>query len=1755
MSWMPRLLRTGLSQIASLLAIGLISAPSLAQPSFFPAAEPLKPILTEAQRFERELQRQDRTYSQLERRILLSSSQILLNNRQCRAALNLFKESATGTTVQSVDSWRLMAEAAQCAKDWSDAVNASALYVDRASHKGQRAGALRNLGKALEAHWRYDDAIALSAYQAATQLSAGLHGVQERIDTLSRRVAQQRSLRVTNHYVDTAGSSPALCISFNRSIEQPGDESAPQYANYIRTLPQIEGSFRREGSQTLCVEGAAYGAEYVVRVLPDLPAIEAETRLKSLRALDFNVGDRPAKVWFANSRYVLPRQGQVPIHSINLDRARLTLYRVDERNLQSAQIRERFRADLDRHQAEALRNQLGQQLWSGVADLHSKRNEEAVTALPLGDLVKPEAGLYVLTAQPATDEEHYELATQWLVVSDLGLTSYQGSDGLTVGVRSLTSALPLPGVKLVLTARNNRQLAEAITNDSGMASFAKGLLRGQGGLTASSLMAFTPGGDFNFLDITKAPFDLSDRGVRGRPAPGPLDAYLYTERGVYRPGESVNLVALLRDDIGHAIDGLPLTLRVVRSDEKRVTQVVLKPQGVGGYSYNLPLPRNARTGRWKASVHVNPDAAAIGQVAFQVEQIVPPRIEVAVNQAPEQVLLADETVEFAIQADYLFGAPAADLPTKATLRIERDPEPFPDFKDYRFGPVDEPEDAVLLPLADGRTSEAGRATFSATLERLPKLNSPMRGRFRAEVTDVDGRAVAASHWVKVNPQAFAIGIKAPEGGRIAGGSEAAFHIQLLNRQGQPEARAGLHYRLIEEETNYQWYRDQGRWRFKRQVRDILLKQAELRSSGLNSAADYELRLPLDYGSYRLEVKDPTTGILSSVRVDAGWAAPGPDTETPDRLAVIADQPSYQPGQKARIKITAPFTGPASLVIATDRVLETRNLYLPTKEEVVELHVDPLWGAGAYVMISAYRPDAGANAGKGPRRAVGLTWLALDPASRGLQVAIDAPERAGPNKQQMVRVTVSGQAPEAPLFLTLAAVDEGVLQLTGFDSPDPLKHYMGQRDLGLEMRDLYGRLIDGYSGEQGRIRSGSGADGRRGMPDSHIEILSLFSGIVTPDDQGEARIPLDLPEFSGKLRLMAVAWSPDRVGASQQPIVVRDPVVVQASLPRFLANGDRSQATLKLHNLEAPAGEYQLSWDALGALQSLDTHNERALSLAPGDRAVIKVLLEAKPTGDTGRLALSLTGPDGKTLNQEIKVGLRPAYLPIQRRRLGHLAPDSAHAIGKSLSANLIPQSLEATLSISPTPELGIPALLKRLDLYPYGCAEQLTSRAFPLLHLQSLKEKWNFQPQGELSARLRKAILQLLEKQLQDGSFSLWGGRSGAPWVSVYAMDFLGRARGQEIEVPEFAWQRGLEWLRRQTQYPELHDNDAMAVQSYALYVLARAGIDQLETARYLMDKHQNLPSGLAAAHLGGALYLSGDLPLATEAFRKAERLDPKPDLNDYGSRLRDTAARLLVETEVTGRPPAQAAEAIARLREDLSEHPWLSTQEQAWLIRMADALTDTQQALKIELDGTAREPHTGPLVLNPTPDALREGLSLKNSGEANLWYALNLTGSPSDAPPPEKQGLSIERKYYHLDGTPADPSALKQGDLFVVELTAQALTQGHAHQLLVVDPLPAGLEAENANLANSRAARNLHWLGQLSNTLYTEALDDRYVAALDLPRSAREKRRQIRLAYLVRAVSPGHYHADAPRIEDMYKPRFRGRGETGSVRVWPAEE
>ena len=793
------------------------------------------------------------------------------------------------------------------------ASTAAYIAYQRAGNPQDEADALAVLGRALSERklWRP----ALDSFRLSLDLRevADIRGQYEKL-----RVEQ--GFRLVDYSVDSDSASPRACFQFSEDIAKRFD-----FSPFVALAGNDKPALTSEGKQ-LCVDGLKHGERYNINLRAGLPSTVKEGLPKSA---EFNiyVRDRKPFVRFTGRAYVLPRTGQrgIPVVSVNTPAVLVNVFRIGDRNLINTVIDSDFQRPLSRYQLSDLGDERGVKVWTGELATATTLNQEVTTAFPvdqvLGDL---QPGVYVMTAAAKNpgSEDDYQLATQWFIVSDLGVSAFSGNDGIHVFVNSLASTEAVSRAEVRLIARNNEVLAARKTDEAGHVLFEAGLARGEGGLSPAMLTVAGEKTDYAFLSLKSNAFDLTDRGVSGRAVPTGADAFVYAERGVYRSNETVYLTALLRDGQGNAVTGGPLTLVVERPDGVEYRRAVLPDQGAGGRSLAVPLNSAVPAGTWRARAFVDPKGNSVGETTFMVEDYIPERLEFDLS-SKDKAITAQAPVELKVDGRFLYGAPASNLQLEGDMLVAPSTG-RPGFPGYQFGVADEQTTSnERTPIEGLPESDAkGAATFPVSLAKPPTSSRPQEAQIFIRMAEAGGRAVERKIVLPVMPAVAQIGIKPAFGDKnVAEGDKAEFDVLFASPDGKTLARPGLRYELLKIESRYQWYRRDSMWQY--EPVKITTRTAD---GELNIAADKPSHLSFSpqAGRYRLDVKSTEVdGPITSVQFDVGWYSDG-SADTPDLLETSIDKPQYQAGDTMIVSVNARTAGKLAINVLGDRLLTTQT---------------------------------------------------------------------------------------------------------------------------------------------------------------------------------------------------------------------------------------------------------------------------------------------------------------------------------------------------------------------------------------------------------------------------------------------------------------------------------------------------------------------------------------------------------------------------------------------------------------------------------------------------------------------------------------------------------------------------------------------------------------------------------------------------------------------------------------------------------------
>ncbi|MEM7482827.1 MAG: MG2 domain-containing protein [Acidobacteriota bacterium] len=1519
---------------------------------------------------------------------------------------------------------------------------------------------------------------------------------------------------------------------------------APSVAQRFLTLEPAVADLRLSASRNeLIATGAMVpGSTYTVQLAAGLPAGDGAS-LKEAFEQKVSLPNLEPSIEIRGAGMFLPASGSrtLAVETVNVDRFTLAIDRVYLNNLFYALQEGGFSATGSTGYVSTPRHAMGGRLRSVELRVEGGRNRKVATTVTLdqyADLEGP--GLYRASV---TRRGNWRGSTRWVLLTDLGVVAKQSGDDFLVVVSSLDDLAAVAGARVRLLSSQNQLVAEGRTDARGLWRLGGDLAARLGSDNARPyLVTVERGDDFSFLVLDQARVDTTGLDVGGAPlsAQG-YSAFLYGERDLYRPGETVEGLGILRDAALAAPAALPVVLRH-RDPRGRERDLLRKTSDDKGLvPFELELPAYSLTGNHSLDLEIG--NAVVSRYLFQVEEFIPDRIKAAIT--PGEAPLPGEELSFEVEGRYLFGPPGADLPVEARVRLVDStfaPEGFEGFifrnGDRRF------EDQPLL-TEEGTLDAEGRKRFAVAVPRGLTAPSSLQAILTARVSERGGRGVTARQRVAVHPVPYYPGLRKVAEGYGEPGQATEFELVTVDPAGQAVAAEGLRAELFRDRWNTVLRRTpSGTYRYESSREATLVDTLALTAPDGRSAFSFT---PPETGAYRVVLTDLQTSASTEVGFYAsGWGYAPWAIDNPARVELDLDRGEYGPGDTAVVQVRAPFAGRLLLTVERDRIFHTELHELTGNTATLSIPLSGALRPNAYVTALVVRNADDLGDGE-VTRAFGAVPISVDRTSNRLDLEIVAPEEM--RSERSLEVAVAA-APGATV--TVAAVDEGILQLVSQATADPFAFFY--RKLGLSVR-----TFDGFSlllpevPVAGDLAVGGGAAGA-GMAqyvqtDSirRVVPVAYWSGPLTAGADGRVETSFEVPNFQGALRVMVVAADGRRFGSEEQMVRVRDPLVVTPTFPRFLAWGDQANIPVTVRNDTGSAGDFEVRIEGLGEPV------KGKVSVPDGSEAVTYVPIVAPDAGSLAELKVVVQG-NGEAARSEVALPMR-SHLPY--RVVEQAGPVDGNPLEvRALADWARPGSVERTLRLGPVPLVQFAGKLAGLLRYPYGCLEQTVSTAFPLIYLEDLARRLEPELFNEDAGRpapaaaVEEGIRRISRMQNHTGGFTLWpGGGETAAWPSVWATHFLVEARRAGYSVEGFLYDGALRWTGNQARAKATYGAAELERTVYALYVLARADRPDLGTMDFLRQQKQMDLSPSSRALLAAAY--SGDATAVDELTAGIEDAAAigRHTGGNLGSQLRNRALLLLALAESKPGDP-RIGTLVDRLARDLDTGRGWTTQESAFALlalgevfRRQEESADYGGAVAVggrRLGRFDAEMTAFPSIAGSEPLVV----TFDDGFEAgDAFYSVYTRGLPTEeAFRPENAGLEVEREWFDRERNRVDPARISQGDLIVIKTRVRSIT-GQVDNIVLQTLLPAGLEVENPRLDTTET---LPWITDADLLPdYLDLRDDRLLLFTDLSAN------QWKTFYsLVRAVVPGTFKLPPVEAEAMYNPSLRAVGAAGVLEV-----
>ncbi|TIH17420.1 alpha-2-macroglobulin family protein [Marinifilum sp. JC120] len=1491
--------------------------------------------------------------------------------------------------------------------------------------------------------------------------------------------------------------------------------------------PAVKVSAAASGKKLILSGSFEPGKKYSVALKKGLAAADGALLEKSITE-NIIIPDIAPTADFSSAGMFLSESGYktLGIDTVNTREVNVTVDRVFPNNLFSLFTHYGYMAFDPSTYGGGISAALGNRIFSGKIKTSAKKNVKKTTPLSVKSFIAEGGkGLYRIAATVPGKGQGVQ---RWVMITDLGVVAKQGDKETLFWISSLSNLKPVVDAKVQLISNRNQIMATGTTNSRGMLIIKKKDMSKD--LGRPYMAVVTRKNDMTFMLMDRFATDRSGLDIAGqRLSPKGLTAFTYGERNLYRPGETVKGVAVVRDRKLEPPKKMPVVLIYSDQRGRELFRRTAHTDDQGLVEFKRAIPDYSPTGQFNIKLLAGNER--IGNFRYSVEDFMPDRISAEIITT--KTASVGQNLDFEVEGRYLFGPPAENLPVSARAMLEPVEFKPEGYEAYRFNTDKSTFKPREILKTEAKLNESGKFSFSVPIPASIKSDSAIQARLTARVSETGGRGVTATKTDPVRISKFYPGLKRLTKQGYEQGESVKLDYVTLTPEGDKTKAGKLLMKL---------YRDRwqtivratpsGSYKYVTERDPQLLETREI--SAKDAIGTFKVSPP-EFGSYRVILSDPESGV--SAQADffcGGWGYSPWALENPARLEIIPTRKGdYKPGEMAQYQIRTPFAGRMLIAIEDNSIRWTKTLEVKGNTATIKVPVQKGISPNAYVTATLIRSVNKLEAGSSAR-AVGAVPLFVDRESNRLGIDITCPKTTRPERTVALQINTKPGAK-----LTIAAVDEGILRLSGQKTPSPFDYFYAKRALAVRWSDTFGLLmpdagpinkaVAGGGMELAMMKQFAGSSAIR-----RVKPVTFWSGIITADKHGKAIFNAEIPEFSGALRIMAVVSDGRKFGSASKIMTVRSPLMVTPTLPRFLAPDEIFDIPVSVRNDTPQDGKFNITVSTNGSLQ-----NKMGLEgfIVPQGRqktAFFKTQTEA----DLGPAAFKFSAEGNNEIAEtSIDLNIRAA-LPVQRSSQSGFMKDKSTKLSAKLES-MRPATIERTLLIGNQPMLRLTGKLDYLLHYPYGCAEQTVSQAFPLLKFPELARELSPQSFDKESPQymVQSALSRLSMMQTSDGGFSMWpGGHRSEPWVSVYVLHFLQQAAISGYQVDSMLLSRAKRYAA--TNYADtIREGYSYRLPCYAQYVLARSGKVMHGPMNYLREQKAADMDKLSLTLLAGAFAASGDMAAYRELISaKPAAVKGKDKDQLFSSEVRDLALELLVRMEADRKDGAipQLANKLYNLMADDGRNV---TQDNALgFLALGTFFGQTKSAphpagkimsggkelASFETSGTAQVTVKGNADLSIELDSTPE--------EGTFVWAVNSRAVPTiESWKSYSNGLEIKREFLTRDGEPLDINSIKQGQLVAMR-TVVSSTAKPVSNAVISCLLPSGLEPENTKLATRE---DLPWIDKGNvRPDHVDIRDDRVLVFSSIPAKGK-----VENVTLLRAVTRGEFKVPPVQVEGMYDP------------------
>ncbi|MHA4737557.1 alpha-2-macroglobulin family protein [Dyadobacter sp. MSC1_007] len=1514
---------------------------------------------------------------------------------------------------------------------------------------------------------------------------------------------------------------------------------------------------------------------YVLQLNQTLKGLLGHT-LEEGTSRDLFFGKMPAAISFANKKglYMSTKSSRnIGVQIVNVPKVQVRISKLYANNIlhyihnnrwnDYAYVGDDWQPTGNFNYSDDRENQLSDVIVNKTIETENLSKSKGISALniALPDDNKRQ-GVYLVAVN--SEEEAYLGATKLVSISDIGLIAKQGKDELWIFANSIKTNEPIADLELTLVSSNNQNVFSIKTDGEGVAHV-KTLSEKAPGFKIAMVTASSED-DFNYLLLEDSQVLTSRFDVEGlRDNASGFQVFIYGQRDIYRPGETMYFNTVLRTQSWQTAAKIPLKLRLLTPNgrEFRTWRKITNEQGA--VETEIPLDAGVLTGTYILEVY-NANEVLLGSQAVSVEEFMPDRIKVDLSGAAKDYV-SGQKISLTATATNLFGPPAGNRNYQMDFELRRKSFSAEAFPEYRF---DIPDKTTFeRDSRAGTTNEQGQANEQFTIPSSMQDIGVLRGSIYVNVFDENGRSVGRIQQFDVFTQPVFYGIRLPDS-YVGTNAPVPVDIVGLNKSGALVSAVSASIEVVRLEYQTVVEKKYDRLQYTSRKSEKVVYSNKLNLAGGKGTFRY---VPTVSGEYEVRVRRPGATHYTLANFYAygyGYTQYSSfEVSNEGRVLMETDKDKYKTGESAKVLFKTPFDGRLLVTVERNNVLEQHILTTEKKAAELTFKITDEHLPNVFVTATLIRPLDSSDM---PLTvAHGFVPVLVEDPDRKLQVAITAVEKSRSKTKQQIRIKT-----EPNTEVTLAVVDEGILQIKNSQTPDIHGHFYQKRALEVTSYDLYAQLFPELTISGTSSSGGDGYDLERRinpLSNGRTELVSFWSGQLTANGSGEATFDVHIPQFSGDLRIMAVAYKDKAFGSATKNMKVADPIVISAGLPRFLSPGDELVLPVNISNTQSKAANASVTLQLDGPLAAGATPVSQKITIPAGKETRAVFSVRALTAIGSGKITVKVNAFNETFVNQT-QITVRPASPLLKTSASGIVAADKQGLI--DLSSSFIPatSNSQVVLSRSPLVQGGGKALSALLG-YPYGCLEQTVSKAFPQIYFADLAKAMaapvytvrtgesDFNPMTNVQQAIRKVESQ----QLFNGGMGMWPGATKEDWwATAYAVHFLEEARRAGFEVNAKTLSRAIEYLTAQSgttanrEVVVASTNNGLAYEGqptgtqtrktvarreaiYSLYVLALNGKPNRASMNYYKQNPQLLTLD-SKYLLAAAFQMVGD----TRGFNT---LVPKKYISEstgsyfddsYSSPLRNMA--LVLNTLIESDPGNAQIPILARqLSKAIQSASYLNTQEAAFAVlalgKLGKKTANSTVTAAVSANGKAVGQFTGK-ELKISKGIVNRKLAVKTQGKGDLyWFAQTEGMSATGAYVEEDQGISIRRQFLTRNGSPVQ--TFHQNDLVVVKLTLVSTNGLPVENIVVTDLLPSGFEIENPRITEPR---DMPWITKAAVPEYYDIRDDRihFFTTAD----GQEKS----FYYQARIVSKGTFTVGPAAADAMYQGEYRSYSGGGKITV-----